>query len=85
MYMDQLPVSVIFIELTGNNCSSAILIEAIKKYINSVRVDSACQHNTFIHTDNAAWLNPSHSDKLITIVLVIVDHLASKYILLISL
>ena len=85
MCMDELLVSVIFIELTGNNCSSAILIEAIKTNINGIRLDSACQHNTFIHTDKAAWLNPSRSAKLITILLVIVDHLASKYILLISL
>lgn len=83
MYMDQLPV--LFIELIGNNCSVAILVEAIKTNIKGVRVDSACQRNTFIHTGNAVWLNPSHSHQLITILLVIVDHLAGKYVLLISL
>lgn len=77
--------SILFIELTGNSCSSAVLIEVIKTNINGVSTDSASQHNTFFHTDSAAWLNPSHSDKLVTILLVIVDHLASKYILLISL
>lgn len=85
MYTDQLPVSVTFIGLTGNNCSSAISIEVIKTNVNCMTVNSVCQHNTFIHADSAAWLNSSHCDKLITILLVIVDHLASKYILLISL
>lgn len=54
MYTDQLPVSATFIELTGNNCSSAPSIEVIQTNINSRAVDSACQPNTFTHTDSAA-------------------------------
>lgn len=78
--MDQLPASAAFIVLTGSNCSSAILREEIKTNINGLGVDSACLHNPLIHTDNAVWLNSSHGDMLITILLVIVYHLASKYI-----